>query len=76
MHNVLALNKPYSTQQVGEMVGVHWTSLHRWLRSGVVQPSIVVPMMDALSGGGRVLTYNGFANTNKQTTAKAGPVPV
>jgi predicted site-specific integrase-resolvase len=26
------------------MVGIHWTTLHRWLRSGAVKPSIGVPL--------------------------------
>jgi hypothetical protein len=26
------------------MVGIHWTTLHRWLRSGGVKPSIAVPL--------------------------------
>lgn len=26
------------------MVGVHWTSLHRWLRAKVIRPSVAVPM--------------------------------
>lgn len=26
------------------MVGVHWTSIHRWLRSKAIRPSVAVPM--------------------------------
>lgn len=38
------MKRTYSTEKVAGMVGVHWTSLHRWLRAGAVQPSIAVPM--------------------------------
>jgi len=26
------------------MAGIHWTSLHRWLHSGAIRPSVAVPM--------------------------------
>jgi len=26
------------------MVGVHWTTVHRWLRAGRIQASVLVPM--------------------------------
>jgi len=38
------MKRNYSTQQVAKMVGIHWMTLHRWLASGVVRPSIGVPM--------------------------------
>jgi predicted site-specific integrase-resolvase len=38
------MKRTFSTERVAEMVGVHWTTLHRWLRSGGVEPSIAVPL--------------------------------
>jgi predicted site-specific integrase-resolvase len=38
------MKRTFSTGRVAEMVGVHWTTLHRWLRSGGVEPSIAVPL--------------------------------
>jgi hypothetical protein len=38
------MQRTYSTQQVATDVGIHWMTLHRWLNSGVVRPSIAVPM--------------------------------
>ena len=38
------MKRTFSTERVAEMVGIHWTTLHRWLRSGGVEPSIAVPL--------------------------------
>jgi len=38
------MKRTFSTERVAEIVGVHWTTLHRWLRSGGVVPSIAVPL--------------------------------
>jgi predicted site-specific integrase-resolvase len=42
--NITSMKKTYSTERVALMVGVHWTSLHRWLRAGKIRPSIAVPI--------------------------------
>jgi predicted site-specific integrase-resolvase len=38
------MKRTYSTQQVAREVGIHWMTLHRWLNSGAVRPSVGVPM--------------------------------
>ena len=42
--------KTYSTQEAAKLAEVDWTTLHRWLRTKKVRPTIAVPM-----GGGRTL---------------------
>jgi hypothetical protein len=36
--------RTYSTQQAAKKVGIHWVTLHRWLASKKVRPTIAVPM--------------------------------
>ncbi len=38
------MKRTYSTEAAAKMAGVHWTTLHRWLRAGGVRPSVSVPM--------------------------------
>jgi predicted site-specific integrase-resolvase len=55
--------KTYSTQEAAKLIGVDWTTLHRWLRAKRVRPSIAVPM-----GGGRTL-WRWTVNDVKQVRA-------
>jgi predicted site-specific integrase-resolvase len=36
--------KTHSTQQVAKLVGIHWTTLHRWRAGGLVRASLSMPM--------------------------------
>ncbi|HLY59837.1 MAG TPA: hypothetical protein VKV95_03635 [Terriglobia bacterium] len=34
----------YSTKQAAALAGIHWVTLHRWLRDKKVRPSIAIPI--------------------------------
>jgi transposase-like protein len=38
------MERTYSTEQVARKVGIHWTTLHRWLRLRRIRPSITFPL--------------------------------
>ena len=38
------MKRTYSTERAAELAGIHWTTLHRWLRAGAVKPSIALPL--------------------------------
>jgi predicted site-specific integrase-resolvase len=62
----------YSTRQAAEKVGIHWVTLHRWLASKKIRPTIAVPI-----DGGRTLwrwTANDIAKLGKvkQETYRKG----
>jgi predicted site-specific integrase-resolvase len=63
----------YSTRQAAKLIGVHHITLHHWLHTGVVRPSI------ALRVGGR--TTWGFTDRDVvkarkvKVTRKPGPKP-
>jgi len=38
------MKKTHSTVQAAKLAKIHWTTLHRWLRSGAIRPSISVPL--------------------------------
>ena len=44
------MKKTYSTQQAAKRIGVSFRTLNRWLASGLIHPSVAIPM-----GGGRTL---------------------
>jgi predicted site-specific integrase-resolvase len=44
------MKKTYSTQQAAKRIGVSFRTLNRWLASGLIRPSVAIPM-----GGGRTL---------------------
>lgn len=42
--------RTYSTREAAQLIGIHFVTLHHWLSTKKVRPSIAVPI-----GGGRTL---------------------
>jgi predicted site-specific integrase-resolvase len=66
------MKKTYSTQQAAKRIGVSFRTLNRWLASGLIRPSVAIPM-----GGERTLwrwTDTDIARGRKVNAAqKPGP---
>lgn len=63
----------YSTRQAAKLIGIHVTTLHRWLAGGKIRPSIATPM------DGRTLWRFSDRDVAKfrkfKATQKRGPKP-
>ena len=66
--------RTYSTREAARLVGVHFITLHHWLGTKKVRPSIAVPL-----GGGRTLWRWTASDVRRareyKGTTRPGPKP-